>query len=50
MAHIITRRGALGIGAGALATAAAGGDAAAQRIPTANAEMPRLPVESGARV
>ena len=39
MAHIITRRGALGIGAGALA-AAAGGDAWGQRIQAANAEMP----------
>jgi multiple sugar transport system substrate-binding protein len=46
MAHIITRRGAIGLGAGALAAAA--GDAAAQRIQAANAEMPRLPIESGA--
>jgi multiple sugar transport system substrate-binding protein len=48
MAHIITRRGALGLGAGALAATAASGDAAAQRIPTASAEPPRLPIESGA--
>src|SRR5215218_5881468 len=46
MAHINTRRGAIGIGAGALA-AAAGGGASAQ-IRTAAAEMPRLPIESGA--
>ena len=49
MAHIITRRGALGIGAGALAASAAGGVAAsAQRIQAANVEAPRLPIESGA--
>jgi multiple sugar transport system substrate-binding protein len=49
MANIITRRGALvGIGAGALAAAASGGEAAAQRIPTASAEPPRLPLENGA--
>ncbi len=46
MAHIITRRGALGLGAGALAAAA--GEAAAQRVPTADAEPTRLPVEGGA--
>ena len=49
MAHIITRRGALGIGAGALAASAAGGVAAsAPRIQAANVEAPRLPIESGA--
>jgi multiple sugar transport system substrate-binding protein len=48
MAHIITRRGALGLGAGALAAAAAGGEAAGQQIKTANVEAPRLPLENGA--
>ncbi len=49
MAHIITRRGALGFGAGALAAAAAGGEAAGQqRIQAANVEPPRLPIETGA--
>jgi len=48
MAHIITRRGALGIGAGALAAATAGGAAAQRGIQAASAEMPRLPIESGA--
>jgi multiple sugar transport system substrate-binding protein len=48
MANIITRRGALGVGAGALAAATAGGEAFGQRIQAANAEAPRLPLESGA--
>ena len=48
MAHIITRRGALGLGAGALAAAAAGGEAAGQQIKAANVEAPRLPLENGA--
>ena len=48
MAYIITRRGALGLGAGALAAAAAGGEAAGQQIKTANVEAPRLPLENGA--
>jgi multiple sugar transport system substrate-binding protein len=49
MASIITRRGALGIGAGALAAAAAaGGQAHAQQIQRADVQAPRLPIESGA--
>jgi multiple sugar transport system substrate-binding protein len=47
MANTITRRGALGIGVGALA-AASGGDAAGQGIQAANVEAPRLPLENGA--
>ena len=48
MAYIITRRGTVGLGAGALAAAALGREAAGQQIPTAPAEMPRLPIESNA--
>ncbi|HZF76312.1 MAG TPA: ABC transporter substrate-binding protein [Acetobacteraceae bacterium] len=43
----ITRRGTLGLGAGAVA-AGLGGQAWGQSIPTANATAPRLPPENGA--
>lgn len=48
MAYIITRRGTLGLGAGALAAAALMREATAQQIPTSPAEAPKLPIENGA--
>ncbi|TQF83777.1 carbohydrate ABC transporter substrate-binding protein [Elioraea sp. Yellowstone] len=48
MVHIITRRGALALGAGAAAMMALREEAAAQQIPTQPADPPRLPIESGA--
>lgn len=46
MANIITRRGALGVGGGALAASAMPFKASA--ITLGNAEMPKLPIEKGA--
>lgn len=48
MVHIITRRGALALGASAAVVAAMREQASAQQIPTQPAEAPRLPIESGA--
>jgi multiple sugar transport system substrate-binding protein len=50
MAHIITRRGTLGLAAAAGALAASREAGAQSRIPTANAPEPRLPIESGAQL
>ncbi len=48
MANIITRRGTLALGGGALAAAAMGGTASSQAIPRAEVAAPRLPIENGA--
>ncbi len=52
MAHIITRRGAIGIGAAGLAAAAGLGEALAQQsfppLPTQAVPEPNLPIEQGA--
>lgn len=48
MANIITRRGTLGLGAGAAALVALRERASAQQIPTQPATAPKLPIESGA--
>jgi multiple sugar transport system substrate-binding protein len=48
MPNIITRRGTIGLGAGALAAATLGQGAMGQQIQRAEVEAPRLPIESGA--
>jgi multiple sugar transport system substrate-binding protein len=48
MAHLVTRRRTLALGTGALAALALAGRHSSAAIPTASAEMPKLPIEKGA--